>query len=43
VFKAMYLAIRQCADKWTTIQHWKPALQVFQIVFGEDRVPLNEL
>jgi len=43
VFKAMYLAIRQCADKWTMIHHWKPALQVFQIVFGEDRVPVNEL
>ena len=43
VFKAMYLAIRQCADKWKTIHHWKPALQVFQIVFGEDRVPVNEL
>jgi hypothetical protein len=25
------------------IHHWKPALQVFQIVFGEDRVPVNEL
>jgi transposase-like protein len=43
VFKAMYLAIRQCANKWKTIHHWKPALQVFQIVFGEDRVPVNEL
>ena len=43
VFKAMYLAIRQCADKWKTIHHWKSALQVFQIVFGEDRVPVNEL
>jgi transposase-like protein len=43
VFKAMYLAIRQCAGKWKTIHHWKPALQVFQIVFGEDRVPVNEL
>jgi len=43
VFKTMYLAIRQCADKWAVIHHWKPALQVFQIVFGEDRVPVNEL
>jgi transposase-like protein len=43
VFKAMYLAIRQCADKWKMIHHWKPALQVFQIAFGEDRVPVNEL
>jgi transposase-like protein len=43
VFKAMYLAIWQCADKWSIIHHWKPALQVFQIVFGEDRIPLNEL
>ena len=43
VFKAMYLAIRQCADKWTMIHHWKPALQVFLITFGEDRVPVNDL
>jgi transposase-like protein len=43
VFKAMYLAIRHCADKWSIIHHWKPALQVFQIAFGEDRIPLNEL
>jgi Transposase and inactivated derivatives len=43
VYKAMYLAIRHCADKWKTIHHWKPALQVFQIVFGEDRVPVREL
>jgi len=43
VHKAMYLAIRHCADKWKMIHHWKPALQVFQIVFGEDRVPVHEL
>jgi transposase-like protein len=43
VFKALYLTIRQCAGKWKMIHHWKPALQVFQIVFGEDRIPLNEL
>jgi len=43
VFKVMYLAIRQSADKWKTIHHWKPALQAFQIVFGEDRIPLNKL
>jgi len=42
VFKVMYLAIRQSADKWKTIHHWKPALQVFQIVFGEDKISLNE-
>ena len=42
VFKAMYLAIRQSADRWTVIHHWKPALQVFQLLFGEDRVPLND-
>lgn len=42
-FKAMYLAIKQCSGKWKMIHHWKPALQVFQIVFGEDRVPINEL
>lgn len=42
-FKAMYLAIRQCSGKWKIIHHWKPAMQVFQIVFGEDRGPLNQL
>jgi transposase-like protein len=29
VYKAMYLAIRHCADKWKTIHHWKPALHCF--------------
>jgi len=23
------------------IHNWKPALQTFQVMFGEDRVPLN--
>lgn len=34
-FKALYLAIRQAS------RNWKPALQTFQLMFGEDRVPLN--
>jgi transposase-like protein len=41
--KAMYLAIHQASRNWKQIHHWKPALQVFQIQFGEDRVPLSAL
>ena len=43
VIKAMYLAVQQAASKWKMIHHWKPALQVFQIIFGEDRVPVLAL
>jgi hypothetical protein len=25
------------------IHHWKPALQSFQVMFGEDRVPMSAL
>lgn len=40
-FKALYLAIRQASRNWKMIHNWKPALQTFQLMFGEDRVPLN--
>jgi transposase-like protein len=43
VYKAMYLAIRHCANKWKMIHHWNPALRVFQIVWGEDSVPVHVL
>jgi hypothetical protein len=26
--------------KWKAIHHWRPALEEFQIVFGDERVPL---
>ena len=41
--KALFLAIREAAKNWKAIHHWKPALQSFQLMFGEDRVPLAEL
>lgn len=43
VMKAMYLAITQASRGWKQIHHWKPALQTFQILFGEERVPLSAL
>ena len=39
--KALYLAIREASRNWKMIHNWKPALQTFQVMFGEDRVPLN--
>ena len=39
--KALYLAIQQASRNWKMIHNWKPALQTFQVMFGEDRVPLN--
>lgn len=41
--KAMYLAIHQSSRNWKQIHHWKPALQVFQIQFDEERVPVSAL
>jgi putative transposase len=40
-FKALYLAIRQASRNWKMIHNWKPALQTFQLMFGEERVPLT--
>lgn len=42
-FKALYLAILHAAGKWKMIHHWKPALQTFQVMFGEDRVPVDAM
>lgn len=39
--KSLYLAIREASKRWRGVHHWKPALQVFQILFGEERVPIN--
>lgn len=41
--KALYLAVEQASRNWKQIHHWKPALQTFQILFGEDRVPVSAL
>lgn len=41
--KILYLAVRQASRNWKAIHHWKPALQVFQMMFGEERVPLAAL
>lgn len=41
--KSLFSAIREASKNWKTIHHWKPALQSFQIMFGEERVPLAAL
>ena len=41
--KAMYLAVRDASKNWKSIHHWKPALQSFQVMFGEDHVPMAVL
>ncbi|MCC7256739.1 MAG: IS256 family transposase [Dokdonella sp.] len=39
--KSLYLAIRETSKRWRGVHHWKQAMQTFQILFGEDRVPVN--
>lgn len=39
--KGLFLAIREASRNWKSIHYWKPALQSFQVMFGEDRVPLG--
>lgn len=41
--KGLFLAVREASKNWKSIHHWKPALQSFQVMFGEDRVPLAAL
>lgn len=41
--KALFLAIREASKNWKSIHHWKPALQSFQLMFGEERVLLTAL
>ncbi len=41
--KGLFVAIREASKNWNPIQFWRPALQSFQIMFGEDRVPWNAL
>lgn len=39
--KSLFLAVREASKRWRSVHHWKPALQVFQILFGEERVPVH--
>lgn len=39
--KGLFVAIREASKNWNPIQFWRPALQSFQIMFGEERVPWN--
>lgn len=39
--KSLYLAIREAGKRWRGIHHWKEAMQTFQILFGEERVPVD--
>lgn len=41
--KGWFMAIRETSKNWKSIQNWKPALQSFQIMFSEERVPLSAL
>lgn len=41
--KGLFMAIREASRNWKSIHHWKPALQSFQVMFGEERVPLSAL
>ncbi|SFN67013.1 hypothetical protein SAMN05216289_1456 [Dokdonella immobilis] len=41
--KALFLTIREISKNWKSIHHWKHALQSFQLMFGEERVPLDAL
>ena len=39
--KSLYLAIQSVSENWTKVMlHWKEALHSFQILFGDERVPL---
>lgn len=38
--KVLYLAIREVSQRWKAIHHWQPALDEFQIIFGDEHVPL---
>ncbi|RBJ90658.1 IS256 family transposase, partial [Xanthomonas oryzae pv. oryzae] len=41
--KSLFLAVREASKNWRSIHHWKLALQSFQVMFGEERVPMNAL
>ena len=39
--KGLFVAIQEASKNWNPLQFWRPALQSFQIMFGDDRVPWN--
>jgi transposase-like protein len=41
--KSLFLAVREASKNWKSIRNWKPALQSFQLMFGDDRVHLGVL
>ena len=41
--KSLFMAIREASKNWKSIHHWKPALQSFQLMFGDERAPLAAL
>lgn len=41
--KSLFLAIREASRNWKQPHHWKPARQSFQVMFGEECVPLAAL
>jgi putative transposase len=41
--KAMFLAIHHTSRNWSVLHHWKQALQAFQVMFGEERLPVEAL
>lgn len=41
--KAVFTAIREASKNWKMFRHRKRALQTFQLLLGEDRVPLAAL
>ncbi len=41
--KSSFMAIREALSNWKAIHYWKPALQSFQVMFGEERVSLSAL
>ncbi len=43
MLKSLFLVIGEASMNWKSIHHWKPALQSFQLMFGEERVPLGAL
>ena len=39
--KPIFLAIRETSKNWKSNHRWKPALQSFQLMFGEEHAPLG--
>ena len=35
MLKSLFLVIGEASMNWKSIHHWKPALQSFQVMFGE--------